>query len=283
MKKFLLILAVTFIPSALFSQQTFVHPWQGARVAFFGDSITDSRVVPSNPNGIPDNHDWTGIADSHYWGRLQEWLGIHPLVYGVNGRQWDDIPDQAERLKAEHGDNFDAITIFIGTNDYIADIPLGEWYDRKSEKVTAALGYPATERMVVKRIPSMDGGTLKGRINIAVSTLKRMFPEKQIVILTPIHRAYATFGSQNIQPEECYPNRLGLYIHDYVDAIKEAANVWSVPVIDLNGLCGLNPMLEEHAEYFSNPETDRLHPNAKGHERIARTLMYQLLTIPCRF
>lgn len=128
----------------------------------------------------------------------------------------------------------------------------------------------------------MDGNTLKGRINIAISTLKHMFPQKQIVLFTPVHRAYAKFGEKNIQPAECYPNRLGLYIDDYVEAIKEAGNVWSVPVIDLNALCGLNPMIEEHVQYFANPETDRLHPNAKGHERIARTLMYQLLTIPCR-
>ena len=269
--------------AAIFAQQPFQHPWQGARVAFFGDSITDSRVVPSNPSPIPSGHDWTGIPDTHYWGYLQEWLGIHPFVYGVNGRQWDDIPDQARRLKEEHGDGFDAITIFIGTNDYIADIPLGEWYDKRPEKVTAALGYPATEFLMIKRTPSMDGETLKGRINIAVSTLKRLFPEKQIVILTPVHRAFATFGSNNIQPEESYPNRLGLYIHDYVEAIKETANVWSVPVIDLNALCGLNPMLEEHSMYFANPKTDLLHPNAKGHERIARTLLYQLQALPCKF
>ena len=128
----------------------------------------------------------------------------------------------------------------------------------------------------------MDGNTLKGRINIAMDKLKRMFPEKQIILLTPIHRAFATFGAGNIQPEESYPNRLGLYIHDYVEAIKETANVWSVPVIDLNALCGLNPMIEEHARYFANPDTDRLHPNAKGHERIAKTLMYQLSALPCR-
>ena len=83
--------------------------------------------------------------------------------------------------------------------------------------------------------------------SIAMDKLKRMFPEKQIILLTPIHRAFATFGAGNIQPEESYPNRLGLYIHDYVEAIKETANVWSVPVIDLNALCGLNPMIEEHA------------------------------------
>ena len=283
MKKCFILLIVALVPTAVFAQKTFEHPWLGARVAFFGDSITDSRVVPSNPNPIPANHDWTGIADSHYWGYLQEWLGIHPLVYGVNGRQWDDIPNQAAKLKAEHGDNFDAITIFIGTNDFIDDIPLGEWYDSKPAPVTKALGYPANEYLLFKRTPAMDGSTLKGRINIAVSGLKQMFPEKQIVILTPVHRAFATFGSGNIQPEESYPNRLGLYIHDYVEAIKETANVWSVPVIDLNALCGLNPMVEEQVRYFANPEKDRLHLNAKGHERVARTLMYQFLTLPCSF
>ena len=271
MKRFLLNLFLLMAPVGMLAQVPFVHPWQAARVAFFGDSITDARVVPGN-NGIknPDNHDWTGRGDNHYWGYLQEWLGIHPYVYGVNGRQWDDIPDQADRLKAEHGDEFDAILILIGTNDYISDVLIGEWYDETPQTVTAALGYPATEFLKIKRTPSMDGTTLKGRINIAMDKLKRMFPEKQIVLLTPIHRAFAQFGSGNIQPEESYPNRLGLYIHDYVEAIKEAANVWSVP------------MIEEHAGYFANPETDKLHPSAKGHERIAKTLMYQLSALPCR-
>ena len=283
MKRILSILLFSAIALLSPAQAGLPHPWQGARVAFFGDSITDSRVVPKNPVPIPPGHDWTGIADCHYWGYLQEWLGIHPYVYGVNGMQWNDIPNQARRLAEEHEDAFDAITIFIGTNDYIADIPIGEWYDITTETVTAALNYPAEEQEKLKRTPSMDENTLKGRINVAMSMLKSLFPEKQIVILTPIHRAFSTFGPQNIQPAECYPNRLGLYIQDYVEAIQETARVWSVPVIDLNALCGLNPMVEEHARYFANPDTDRLHPNAKGHERIARTLLYQLQALPCRF
>ena len=282
MKRILSILLFSAIALLSPAQDGLPHPWQGARVAFFGDSITDSRVVPKNPAPIPPGHDWTGIADCHCWGYLQEWLGIHPYVYGVNGMQWNDIPNQARRLAEEHGQEFDAITIFIGTNDYIADIPIGEWYDITTETVTAALNYPAEEQEKLKRTSSMDENTLKGRINVAMSMLKSLFPEKQIVILTPIHRAFATFGPQNIQPAECYPNRLGLYIQDYVEAIQETARVWSVPVIDLNALCGLNPMVEEHVRYFANPDTDRLHPNAKGHERIARTLLYQLQALPCR-
>ena len=52
---------------------------------------------------------------------------------------------------------------------------------------------------------------------------------------------------------------------DYVQAVKEAANIWSVPVIDLNAVSGLNPMIEEHLPLFRDPSFDRLHPNSKGH------------------
>lgn len=277
MKKSALLAASILLPLSLLSQNTTItHPWQGATVAFFGDSITD-------PGSVPDKHDWTGHGDTHYWGYLQEWLGVKPLVYGVSGRKWDDVGNQAEQLVNEHGNNFDAITIFLGTNDFIGDVPLGEWYERTLKTTKAAMGYPAKEYTWLSQTPSMDNGTLRGRINIAVSTLKRMFPDKQIVILTPIHRAYATFGAENIQPDESFPNRIGVYFIEYVNVIKEAANVWGIPVIDLNSLCGINPMVEEQVMYFSDSETDRLHPNAKGHERIARTLMYQLLSLPCAF
>lgn len=277
MKKSALLAASILLPLSLLSQNTTItHPWQGATVAFFGDSITD-------PGSVPDKHDWTGRGDAHYWGYLQEWLGVKPLVYGVSGRKWDDVGNQAEQLVNEHGNNFDAITIFLGTNDFIGDVPLGEWYERTLKTTKAAMGYPAKEYTWLSQTPSMDNGTLRGRINIAVSTLKRMFPDKQIVILTPIHRAYATFGAENIQPDESFPNRIGVYFIEYVNVIKEAANVWGIPVIDLNSLCGINPMVEGQVMYFSDSETDRLHPNAKGHERIARTLMYQLLALPCAF
>ena len=42
-------------------------------------------------------------------------------------------------------------------------------------------------------------------------------------------------------------------------------------------------MMDEYSQYFHNAEKDRLHPNDKGHERMARTLMYQLMALPCTF
>jgi hypothetical protein len=50
---------------------------------------------------------------------------------------------------------------------------------------------------------------------------------------------------------------------------------------DWNSTSGLYPM-HENEDYFGH-ENDRLHPNDKGQERMARTLMYQLLALPCQF
>ena len=125
----------------------------------------------------------------------------------------------------------------------------------------------------------MDG-TFKGRINKVMAFLKENFPNKQIILLTPIHRGFANFGGSNVQPDESFPNRLGLYVDSYVDAVKEAGNVWAVPVIDLNAICGLMPNLPSHSQFFANEKRDRLHPNAKGHERMGLAIAYQLLGYP---
>lgn len=257
---------LTFVPAA--AQSVFTHPWQGKRVAYFGDSITDPR---------------NNASKKKYWGFLDEWLGIKPFVYGVSGRQWNDIPRQAEALKSEHGDDFDAIVILMGTNDYNNAVPLGRWYDERLESVDYGHGYAKRSEDRMRRHLSKDKSTYRGRINIALDTLKRMFPTKQIVLLTPIHRAGFYANDKNWQCTEDYRNRCGEYIDAYVDAVKEAGNVWAVPVIDLNALCGLYPMADEHAQYFNRADTDRLHPNDAGHKRMARTLMYQLLTLPCTF
>ena len=246
-------------------QRRWQHPWQGKRVAYFGDSVTDPRNSGSKKK---------------YWGFLQDWLGITPYVYGVSGRQWNDIPRQAQKLQEEHGDSVDAILIFIGTNDYNAGVPIGEWFTERPEKVMAGIHEP--KHMVDRRhrYPVMSDSTYRGRINKALDCVKRMYPQKQIVLLTPIHRAEFYANESNWQPREDYTNQCGEYIDAYVESVKEAGNLWAVPVIDLNALCGLYPLMDEMAPYFHNTENDRLHPNDVGQARMAQTLMMQLLTLP---
>lgn len=248
---------------------SFQHPWQGKRVGFIGDSITD-------PNCYGDNI-------KKYWSFLQEWLGITPYVYGVSGRQWNDVPRQAEKLKSEHGDDVDAILVFMGTNDFNNGVPIGEWFTEKEEMVLGAWGEAKKMVSLKRRLPILSNDTYRGRLNAGISSLKRLFPDKQIILLTPLHRSLADLGETNVQPDESYQNRCGEYIDAYIQNIKEAGNLWGVPVIDFSAVTGMNPMVEEQLTYFYDSKFDRLHPNTKGQERMARTLMYQLLALPAAF
>ncbi len=265
MRRLLTIIIFLSIMVPAMAQRLIHHPWEGKRVAYFGDSITD----PNN-NG----------STLKYWNYLQEWLQITPCVYGKSGRQWNDIPRQADQLKAEHGDSIDAIMIFIGTNDYNAGVPIGEWFTEREEQVMAGIHEP--KHMVDRkhRYPVMSDSTYRGRINKALDYVKRLYPQKQIVLLTPIHRAEFYASDSNWQPREDYTNKCGEYIDAYVQSVKEAGNLWALPVIDLNALSGLYPLMDEEAQFFHNPQNDRLHPNNEGQRRLALTLMYQLLALP---
>lgn len=248
------------------AQSLIAHPWQGKRVAYFGDSITDPR---------------NSAAKKKYWHLLQEWLGITPYVYAVSGRQWNDIPRQADLLMKEHADSVDAIIILMGTNDYNNGVALGEWYYERDEEVMYGHGHPKQLTPRRRQYHHMTDSTYRGRMNIALDRLKRMYPDKQIILMTPIHRGGFYRNDKNWQCTEDYTNQCGEYLQPYVDAVKEAADVWAVTVIDMNALSGLFPMMDEHAKYFNDSATDRLHPNDLGHERMAKVLMQQLIAIPC--
>lgn len=246
-----------------------VHPWHNKRVGYIGDSITD----PRNGKG----------KIKKYWQFLQEWLGITPYVYGISGRQWNDVERQATLLKQEHGDEVDAVMVFMGTNDFNHGVPIGEWFTETTEQVYAAQGKQKQLETRKRREPVMSNDTYRGRINMGMAALKRLFPDKQIILLTPLHRALANFNDKNVQPEECYQNWCGEYIDAYIQAVKDAGNLWGVPVIDLNSVSGLNPMVKEQLMYFNDPAKDQLHPSTTGQERMARTLVYQLLALPAVF
>lgn len=252
---------LSFVLSFIFCYVSYTAPlkshWNGKNVAFLGDSITDKIHVGTEKN---------------YWQFLQEYLEIIPHVYGINGHTFKNILKQANRLKEENP-NIDAILIFAGTNDYNKSVPLGEWYSFKDEKVEVEKNSFEIRK---RRIIEYKDSTFKGRINTSLKYLKENFPHAQIILLTPIHRGYAKFSEKNVQPDESFPNGIGLYVDSYVNAIKEAGNVWAVPVIDLNSICGLYPNTDSNKQFFADKNRDLLHPNIMGHKKIAKALMYKL-------
>ncbi|MCM1162640.1 MAG: SGNH/GDSL hydrolase family protein [Muribaculaceae bacterium] len=265
-----LVSPVTVIPADLTpAQSVFTHPWSGKTVGVIGDSISDPKLK--------------GGKIKNWWSYLSEWIGITPKVTAVSGRQWDDVPRQAQKLKEMSADSLDAILVFLGTNDFNKGLPIGQWYTETDTLVMAAKGEPKALQSRRHRQFIMTDSTYRGRINIGLSTLKSMFPDKQIVLITPIHRGLADFNDKNVQPDENYANSCGEYVDAYINSVKEAGNLWGVPVIDLNAVSGLNPMVSEQISYFYDSEKDRLHPASNGQERMASTLLYQLVALPGAF
>lgn len=241
--------------------------WEGKRVAFLGDSITD----PAQTN-----------SQQVYWQYLARDLRLVPCVYAVSGYQWDRAYPMAQRIKAEWGSEVDAIVILLGTNDYMSGIPLGEWYDERDEEVRLRHNLVMERR----RYPRKNMGTFRGRINTMMEYLKTNFPDQQIVLMTPLHRGFAQFGESNIQPPESFPNHLGLYLESYVRVLREAADIWSVPLIDLYREAGLHPVNSAYARYFRDggPDgKDSLHPGSEGHRRMAKVIASHLAVLPSDF
>jgi lysophospholipase L1-like esterase len=254
------------VPSltAAITAKTLHSQWQGKRVAFLGDSMTDSHRVGTT---------------CVYWEYLNVLLGIKSSVYGISGNQWDGIYKQAVKLQDEKGIDIDAILIFAGTNDYNHNTPIGEFFTETTKQT-----YHNGNQVTLKyRTPILNDTTFCGRINKAMSYLKNNFPQQQIIIMTPIHRGFAKFSDKNVQPDENYSNELGLYIDTYIATLKQAASYWAVPLIDIYSTSGLFPLADAQSQYFNNKETDMLHPNALGDYRLAKTIQFQLLALPSSF
>ncbi len=252
------------------------HPWTGKKVFFIGDSISDCNLGKFVKN-IPY------FNQKHYYDFLSEWLGITPVVSAISGLEWNSIERQLQMYKDAVGEDIpDAICIFLGTNDYNVGLPIGDWYKEEIKTVHVGSAKETGDFERVHRVFDYTDDTYKGRINKAMKLLKETFPTTPIVVFTPIHRAYFNAGENNIQPDEMYQNSIGLYLDEYIDATKQVGNVWSVNVIDLNANANMLPILDAQTVYYTNFDTDRLHPNETGHKHLAELIMYQTLTIPCR-
>jgi len=239
--------------------------WRGRSVVFLGDSITDKCHVG---------------CETNYWGFLAERMGFTAHVYGVNGHRLGDVPGQLAAARAALGDDVDAVFVFAGTNDYNGNVPRGEWFVESEESVNKN----GKQAQLMKRVCSFDAATVRGRLNVVLSSVKRAYPRAQVILMTPLHRGFATFGAGNVQPDERYANTQGYFIDDVVADVKRAGEIWSVPVIDLYGESGLLPRESEYGFYMAKPgTTDMLHPSTAGHERIARVIEAKLRTMPPSF
>lgn len=98
-------------------------------------------------------------------------------------------------------------------------------------------------------INSSDITTFYGACNVLFKGLIEKYPTKGIGIMTPIRK------------------RNSALLENYVNAIKDVAKKYSLPVLDLYNMSGLNPDIDLINDTLFNAK-DGLHPNTEGYKII---------------
>ncbi|MBQ8207281.1 MAG: SGNH/GDSL hydrolase family protein [Clostridia bacterium] len=212
---------------------------EGLKINFLGDSITQGVGASS--------------ADTVYHAVLKKEAGLREAKnYGISGTRFALQKGTPQRPKDDYvdinsfcerfdkmDDDADAVVVFGGTNDYgHGDAPLGGFSDRTPD-------------------------TFYGACHYLFSGLVKKYLGKQIVIMTPLHRA-----NETINTGSCKAAGVGT-LRDYVNIIREVAEYYSLPVLDLYASSGIQPEIKEIRDEFV---PDGLHPNDKGNAVIAHKL-----------
>jgi len=204
------------------------------KVCFLGDSITAGCG--------------TSAEECRYTNVFARKTGAVIQVNGISGTR---IAKQTKQSEWEQHDRYyiprvdeletdaDVVVVFGGTNDFgHGDAPFGTMADR-------------------------DDTTFCGAMHVMLEKLINRFPAATIVLLTPLHR-----------PSENDPvNEIGIerpLLCEYVAAEKAIAAEYSVPVLDLWSVSGMQPCIPVQKELYM---PDGLHPNDRGAERIADLLI----------
>ena len=210
---------------------------KGTKINFLGDSITEGAGTSS--------HDkmFTMLIEREYGAICQN--------YGIGGtriarqktpteEKWDR--DFISRVP-EMDNDADIVVVFGGTNDFgHGDAPLGTMNDRTPYTFYGALHCLYTEK----------------------------YPDVPVVILTPLHRL-----NEDSPKGDNKPAPVGT-LKEYVNIIREVAEYYSLPVLDLFKESGLQPKIPVIQQKYI---PDGLHPNDDGNAILAHKIARFLETL----
>lgn len=213
---------------------------KGTKINFLGDSITEGAGTSS--------HDkmFTMLIEREYGAICQN--------YGIGGtriarqktpteEKWDR--DFISRVP-EMDNDADIVVVFGGTNDFgHGDAPLGTMDDRTPY-------------------------TFYGALHCLYTALTEKYPDVPVVILTPLHRL-----NEDSPKGDNKPAPVGT-LKEYVNIIREVAEYYSFPVLDLFKESGLQPKIPVIQQKYI---PDGLHPNDAGNEILAHKIARFLETL----
>jgi lysophospholipase L1-like esterase len=204
---------------------------KGFKVNFLGDSITYGHG--------------TSAPDKVFWRLLAARTGLEAKGYGVSGTRLarqkphdppliddDDFNQRALRMDKDA----DIVCVFGGTNDFgHGKAPIGEFNDT-------------------------DPCTFYGALNTLYTYLITTYPHAFIFVMTPLHRSHEEEASFNTKNPDSLP------LVEYVRIIRQMAERYSIPVLDLFEHSGIYPTVRPVRDAYM---PDGLHPNDLGHVKLA--------------
>lgn len=210
-------------------------------INFLGDSITEGHG--------------TSGEQAHFTNLIKEKYGLKKANnYGIGGTR---LARQYVPTSEKHDKDFcgrctqmdpdaDVIVVFGGTNDFgHGDAPLGSFEDRTSD-------------------------TFYGACHYLMRTLLETYPSAVIVICTPLHRISENDLRTGRPPEDTAP------LSRYVEILREVADFYSLPLLDLWKCSGLQPDVPRIRELYM---PDGLHPNDAGHRLLCDRIGEFLLSL----
>lgn len=224
------------------------YEWNSDSYNFnFKVTFSDEDLLSANPMAT---RKMTFFGDSITWSYNKiKWsnlaaqsLGSTATINGVAGSTYskaDGRTDSAVERVADIKDQ-GLVVVWFGVNDFHYGRPLGEFNNG-------------------------DVSTVYGAVDNVLDTLISNNVTAKIMVMTPMkNHGYKT------SPDSFTKNSVGLYQIDYVNAIKQVADKYSLPVLDMYAESGIAAFNDTQASQYL---MDGLHPNQAGEYRVAKRVV----------
>lgn len=209
---------------------------KGVKINFIGDSITEGHGTSA------PEHRFTEVI-ARETGALCRNYGVGATRFARQITEFPEFPKDQDFCArfAQMDPDADAVVVFGGTNDFgHGDAPLGTMEDRTS-------------------------GTFYGALHVLCTGLIERYPAADIVLLTPLHRC----NEDSLRGDGFKAQDVG-DMKTYVAIMREVAEYYALPVLDLFAGSGLQPKVPVIRERYM---PDGLHLNDAGHRVLARKLI----------
>ena len=228
------------------------NKWLGKTIAFLGDSITYGATLDS-----PTTERYSALVNTGLFFGTELNYGVSGtrLANNVTASGANDLNCMSIRYTSM-SDSADIVCVMAGTNDYGSATGNGLY--------TAPFGM-ATDS---------TNATFYGALHVLFKGLINKYLGKPIVIITPIHRNGMITGGYDHLVTNPDTNKT---LRDYVNAIREIAEIYGLHVLDLYRNLNINPMIPDIRTTLM---PDGLHPNATGHRLIADAIIQYLRNLP---